>query len=92
MRALADDRAELIEALVAESDLDGITASLLEKDEHLTDALRAVFALQFECVDLVFCGGNWNSHCVRRRCQSNASRCLHWLIAWLMRRGHPLTC
>ena len=57
MRVLANDRAELIEALVAESSLDGITASLLEKDEHLTDALRAVFGLQFECVKLVFCGG-----------------------------------
>ena len=57
MRLLTDDRAELIEALVAESSLGGITASLLEKDEHLTDALRAVFALKFECVELVFCGG-----------------------------------
>lgn len=57
MRLLANDRADLIEALVAESSLSGITASLLEKDEHLTDALRAVFALRFECVSLVFCGG-----------------------------------
>ena len=57
MRVLANDRAELIEALVAESSLDGLTASLLEKDEHLTDALRAVFSLQFECIRLVFCGG-----------------------------------
>lgn len=57
MRVLANDRAELIEALVAESGLGGITTSLLEKDEHLTDALRAIFALQFECVSLVFCGG-----------------------------------
>ncbi|WP_264293789.1 nucleotidyl transferase AbiEii/AbiGii toxin family protein [Diaphorobacter aerolatus] len=54
---LTDERAELIEALVAESSLGGITMSLLEKDEHLTDALRAVFALQFECVEFVFCGG-----------------------------------
>lgn len=58
MRALAKDRADLIEALVAEADLGRITASLLEKDEHLTDALRAVFALEFECVQLVFCGGS----------------------------------
>ncbi len=57
MRLLNDDRADLIEALVAETDLGGITASLLEKDEHLTDALRAVFALKFDCVQLVFCGG-----------------------------------
>lgn len=57
MKLLTNDRAELIEALVAESSLGGITTSLLEKDEHLTDALRAIFALKFEYVDLVFCGG-----------------------------------
>ncbi len=57
MRALADDRAELIEAVVAGSAQSGLTLSLLEKDEHLTDALRAVFSLQFECVELVFAGG-----------------------------------
>lgn len=57
MRVLAKARAELIEALDAEVDLGSVTTGLLEKDEHLTDALRAVFALQFECVQLVFCGG-----------------------------------
>ena len=40
MRILAKDRADLIEALVAETDLGRVTAGLLEKDEHLTDALR----------------------------------------------------
>ena len=57
MRVLAKDRADLIEALVAEVDLGRVTAGLLEKDEHLTDALRAVFALEFEHVGLVLCGG-----------------------------------
>ncbi|ROR18002.1 nucleotidyltransferase AbiEii toxin of type IV toxin-antitoxin system [Comamonas sp. BIGb0124] len=57
MRILAKDRADLIEALVAETDLGRVTAGLLEKDEHLTDALRTVFALEFDCVQLVFCGG-----------------------------------
>ena len=57
MKVLAKDRSELIEALDAEADLGGVTTALLEKDEHLTDALRAVFALDFECVELVFCGG-----------------------------------
>jgi len=57
MRVLTKDRAELIEALDAEADLGKVTTGLLEKDEHLTDALRAVFALRFECVQLVFCGG-----------------------------------
>ena len=57
MRKLSQDRLDLIDALVAECGLVGITAGLLEKDEHLTDALRAVFALKFEYVRLVFCGG-----------------------------------
>jgi predicted nucleotidyltransferase component of viral defense system len=57
MRSLSIARRELIEALVAESDVGGITAALLEKDEHLTDALRAVFSLEIEGLRLVFCGG-----------------------------------
>lgn len=57
MRVLTPERRELIEALVAEAALGGITAGLLEKDEHLTDALRALFALQPEGAQLVFCGG-----------------------------------
>lgn len=57
MRTLPPSRLELIEALLAEADTGNITAALLEKDEHLTDALRAVFALQFEHASLVFCGG-----------------------------------
>jgi hypothetical protein len=36
MRALSAQRRELIHALVAEADIGGITAGLLEKDEHLT--------------------------------------------------------
>lgn len=138
MRVLADDRAELIEALAAESSLGGITTSLLEKDEHLTDALRAVFALRFECVELVFCGGTSLSKahgliermsedadlkvvltdagralsrtklkrylgdevrgrvaqalCARRRCHSNAFRCMPWPTVWLAARGRLSTC
>lgn len=57
MKILAKNRADLIEALDAEANLGNVTTALLEKDEHLTDALRAVFALEFECVKLVFCGG-----------------------------------
>jgi predicted nucleotidyltransferase component of viral defense system len=57
MRALAADRRELIDALVAEADIGGITAAILEKDEHLSAALHAVFALEFEHAKLVFCGG-----------------------------------
>ena len=57
MRVLAPQRRELIEALIAEATSGGITAGLLEKDEHLTDALRALFALRLEGMQLVFCGG-----------------------------------
>ena len=74
MRALTKDRADLIEALVAETDLGRVTTGLLEKDEHLTDALRAVFALEFECVQLVFCGGTSLSkaHCLIERMSEDA--------------------
>ena len=41
MRVISKDRSELIEALVAEADIGRVTAGLLEKDEHLKDALRA---------------------------------------------------
>ena len=57
MRALRPERLELIDALVAETALGGITAGLLEKDEHLTDALRALFALRLDGMHFVFCGG-----------------------------------
>ena len=45
MKVLSPERQELIDALVAETTMGGITAGLLEKDEHLTDALRALFAI-----------------------------------------------
>ena len=57
MRTLRPERRELIEALVAETAPGGMTAGLLEKDEHLTDALRALFALRLEGAQLVLCGG-----------------------------------
>lgn len=57
MRVLPNDRRELIDALVAEADVGDVTAGLLEKDEHLTAALQAVFQLRFEHATLVFCGG-----------------------------------
>ena len=57
MKALSSERQELIDALVAETAIGGITAGLLEKDEHLTDALRALFSLPLDGMRLVFCGG-----------------------------------
>ena len=57
MRKLSAERLELIDALVAEAEIGGVTAGLLEKDEHLTAALQAIFELNFEHASLVFCGG-----------------------------------
>ena len=47
MRTLSPERLELIDALFAEANIGDITAGLLEKDEHLTAALRAVCELRF---------------------------------------------
>ena len=58
MRALAAERRELIEALVAEVGSGRISAGLLEKDEHLSDALAALFGLRLDGMQLVFCGGS----------------------------------
>lgn len=57
MRVLSQPRLDLITAIVVEGQFPGITAGLLEKDEHLTDALEAIFGLQFQHATLVFCGG-----------------------------------
>lgn len=59
MRSLSSEQKELIEALVAEYDprYPDITPGLLEKDEHLTAALRALFNLSMPRATLVFCGG-----------------------------------
>jgi len=47
----------LIDALLAEKDVGGISAAILEKDIHVTDALRALSSLAHDHVKLVFCGG-----------------------------------
>lgn len=57
MRTITTDQRELIDALLAERDVGGISAAILEKDIHVTDALRALSTLAHEHVTLVFCGG-----------------------------------
>lgn len=42
MKTITPDQAELIEAVLAEFDVGLLTASILEKDVHVTDALRLV--------------------------------------------------
>jgi hypothetical protein len=42
MKTLTGDRLALIDALVAETELGGVMAALLQKKNTLTDALRAL--------------------------------------------------
>lgn len=46
MKAITPDQAELIEAVLAELDVGLLTASILEKDVHVTDALRVALDTQ----------------------------------------------
>lgn len=57
MKAITPDKAELIEAVLAELDVGLLTASILEKDVHVTDALRVVLNIRNPNTRLVFCGG-----------------------------------
>lgn len=57
MKSLDKNRIALITAIVAEPEFAGITAGLLEKDEHLTDALKVIFEQNFDHAKLIFCGG-----------------------------------
>jgi hypothetical protein len=57
VRRLSDERVELLDAILAESGHADLSAALLEKDEHLTDALRALFDLRLEGMNLALCGG-----------------------------------
>ncbi|VVE76256.1 hypothetical protein PAN31117_05361 [Pandoraea anapnoica] len=57
MRIISKAQLELIDALVAEEDLGGISAAILEKDIHVTDTLRALASLEHKNTRLAFCGG-----------------------------------
>ncbi|WP_320533893.1 nucleotidyl transferase AbiEii/AbiGii toxin family protein (plasmid) [Robbsia andropogonis] len=57
MKTITIDQRELIDALLAEKDVGGLSAAILEKDIHVTDALRAMSAIAHDHVQLVFCGG-----------------------------------
>lgn len=74
MKTLLAERRELIEALLVEHGSMGISGGLLEKDEHLSDALAALFALQLDGITLVFCGGSSlsKSHGVIERMSEDA--------------------
>lgn len=57
MKTITPEQVELIDAVLAEVDVGLLTASILEKDVHVTDALQALMGMQFPGVHLVFCGG-----------------------------------
>ena len=57
MKAITPDQAELIEAVLAEFDVGLLTASILEKDVHVTDALCALLGMEYPATHMVFCGG-----------------------------------
>ncbi|SDB45907.1 Nucleotidyl transferase AbiEii toxin, Type IV TA system [Pseudomonas sp. NFACC23-1] len=57
MKIITPEQVDLIDAVLAEVDVGLLTASILEKDVHVTDALQALMGMRFSGVRLVFCGG-----------------------------------
>lgn len=57
MKIISNEQKELIDALVAEGLAGNLSAAVLEKDVHVTDALHALSRLQHPHVQSVFCGG-----------------------------------
>jgi hypothetical protein len=57
MKTITPEQVELIDAVLAEVSVGLLTASILEKDIHVTDALQALMSMQFVGTSLVFCGG-----------------------------------
>jgi predicted nucleotidyltransferase component of viral defense system len=57
MKTISSEQKELIDSLVAEGLAGNLSAAVLEKDVHVTDALGALSRLQHPNVKFVFCGG-----------------------------------
>lgn len=57
MKTITGAQSELIQAVLAERDVGELTAGILEKDIHVTDALEALFTTELPGVRLIFCGG-----------------------------------
>lgn len=57
MKTITGEQSELIQAVLAERDVGELTAGILEKDIHVTDALEALFTAELPGVRLIFCGG-----------------------------------
>jgi predicted nucleotidyltransferase component of viral defense system len=56
MKHISAYQTELIDAVLAEKDVGGLTAAILEKDIHVTDVLHELIKLQVTPFNLVFCG------------------------------------
>jgi predicted nucleotidyltransferase component of viral defense system len=54
MKTITPSQRDFIDAIITE---EGGSAVLLEKDIHVTDVLKALFALEFDKCRFVFCGG-----------------------------------
>ncbi|MGY6272131.1 nucleotidyl transferase AbiEii/AbiGii toxin family protein [Achromobacter denitrificans] len=57
MKTLEPAQKELIDAVLTEQDVGGLTPGIFEKDIHVTDAILAIAALQPTDLSLIFCGG-----------------------------------
>lgn len=57
MKTITGAQSELIQAVLAERDVGELTAGILEKDIHVTDALEALFTAELPSIRLIFCGG-----------------------------------
>jgi predicted nucleotidyltransferase component of viral defense system len=57
MKKINAAQIDLIDALVAEYDIGGLNASILEKDIHVTDALSNILNIYDPQIQLIFCGG-----------------------------------
>lgn len=57
MKTLDGTQIELIDAILAERDVGGLTPAIFEKDIHVTDALLALLRQHFVGATLYFCGG-----------------------------------
>lgn len=57
MKQISAYQSELIEAVLAEKAVGGLTAAILEKDIHITEVLHKLAGMQFAPFSLVFCGG-----------------------------------
>lgn len=57
MKTISSAQADLIDAVIAERDVGALTAAILEKDIHVTDALGALLTVPMPNAYFVFCGG-----------------------------------